>query len=128
MLFYFIFSIIFYKGFNIKDKYYKQTKDEMIQEYLDSIKKDEPEEEVEIKPEKPKKLRDIIFPSISHLNKKRLLIFIALGLVIYILSLIFFPTQSATPEFDPYHDDNKHMIDRKNYFDHGEYLKNEKEE
>jgi hypothetical protein len=107
------------------DKYYKKSKDEMIQDYLNSIKKDDIiiEEDIEIKKEKPKRIRDVVFPNILEMNKKELLIYLSMILFVAIVLLVVIKTQSAMPEFDKYHEDNKYLIQRTDFFDDGDEFK-----
>ncbi|MBT4179058.1 MAG: hypothetical protein HOE08_02485 [Campylobacteraceae bacterium] len=62
------------------------------------------------------------------MNKKQFIIAFGTILVICILLLIFVDTDSAIPEFDKYHEDNKHLIERSDFYDDGASLKKDSKE
>jgi len=98
-----------------------KSKDEAIQAYLDALnKRNEPEK----KEPQVVRIRDILFPSISKINKRRLAIILSIILIIAILLMTFIDTDTATPEFDDYHEEHKYLQKRTDWSDTGEDLKN----
>ncbi|MBL6969775.1 MAG: hypothetical protein ISR68_00065 [Campylobacterales bacterium] len=97
-----------------------KSKDEAIQAYLDALKKkDKPEK----KEPQSTRIRDILFPSISQIDKRKLAIVLSAIFIIAILLIIFIDTDSATPNFDSYHEEHKYLQKRTDIFDDGEELK-----
>ncbi len=97
-----------------------KSKDEAIQAYLDALnKKDEPEK----KEPQPTRVRDILFPSIAQIDKRKLAIVLSAIFIIAVLLMIFIDTDSATPNFDGYHEEHKYLQKRIDWSDDGKDLK-----